>query len=204
MSLTTFQLLQIDATQWLQQQLTIACKQLSIPIQIGSVDFNSSFDLQQFFDHVRTMMQKSVMRECLIKGQQESFNVEWWSSNAGIECQSDVIGDGLLRICSISPFSFVARQSQFIGYGLPDKLRSWAWKFLLEQFHHNHHIGQNSLRKLDLASHHNNVSQMFLQKIETFRTTGTVEGSIDELISKTTKQVYMLAIRNIAFEVLPS
>ena len=44
--------------------------------------------------------------------------------------------------------------------------------------------------KLDLASRHNNLSEMFRQKIEIFRTTRAVEGSIDELISKTTKQVY--------------
>ena len=190
MSLTTFQLLQTDATQWLQRQLTIACKHLGIPLQIGSVDFDSSFDLQQFFDHVRTILQESIMKECLIKSQQKSFDVGWWSSDAGMECHSDIIGDGLLRICSSSPISFVARQSQFIGYGLPDKLRSWAWKFLLELFHYDHHVGQKSLNKLELASRHNNVSQMFTQKIETYRTTGRVEGSIDELISKTAKQVY--------------
>lgn len=189
MSLTTFQLLQTDAAQWLQQQITITCKQLGISFQIGCVDFSSSFDLQQFFDHIRTIAQESIMKECLIKGQQKSFDVEWWRSNPGMECQSDVIGDGLLKICLSSPISFVARQSQFIGCGLPEKLRSWAWKFLLELFHYNHHVGQKSLRKLDLASRHDNLSHMFQQKIEMLRITGAMQGSIDELISKTTNQV---------------
>lgn len=190
MSLTTFQLLQTDATQWLQRQVTTACKQLGIPHHIGSVDFNSSFDLQQFFDQVRDIVQEGIMGQCLSKGQQKSFDIEWWRSKAGMEHQSDVIGDGLLKICLSSPASFVARQSQFIGFGLPDKLRSWAWKFLLEKFHYNHHVGQKSLRKLDLASRHNNLSQMFRQKIEIFRATGTVEDSIHGLISKTTTQMF--------------
>ena len=189
MSVTTFQLLQTDATQWLQRQITIACKQLGIPFQIGSVDFNSSFDLQQFFDHIRSIVQENVVKECLLKSQQKSFDIEWWKSDVGMECQSDVIGDGLLELCLSSPISFVARQSQFIGHGLPKKLRSWAWRFLLELFHYNHHVGQKSLRKLDLASRHDNLSQTFRQKIETFRSTRVVEDSIDELISKTTKQV---------------
>ena len=102
-----------------------------------------------------------------------------------MECHSDIIGDGLLRICSSSPVSFVARQSQFIGYGLPDKLRSWAWKSLLDLFLYNHHVGQKLFNKLELASHHNKVSQIFTQKIETFGITRTVEGSINELISRT-------------------
>ena len=189
MSATTFQLLQSDATQWLQRQMTIACKQLGIPFQIGSIDVNSSFDLQKFFDHIRSAVQESIIKECSVKGQQKSFDIEWWRSDVGLQCQSDVIGDGMLKICLDSPISFVARQSQFIGHGLPKKVRSWAWKFLLELFHYNQHVGQQSLQKLDLAHHHNNLSQIFMQKVEIFRTTGAVEDSIDVLISKTTKQV---------------
>ena len=189
MSVTTFQLLQTDATQWLHRQITIACKQLGIPFQIGSVDFNSSFDLQQFFDHIRSITQESIVKECMVKSQQKSTDIEWWTSDVGMECQHDIIGDGLLKICLNSPISFVARQSQFIGRGLPKKLQSWAWKFLLELFHYNHHVGQKSLRKLDLASRHNNLSEIFRQKIETIRTTRAVEDLIDEFISKTTKQV---------------
>ena len=142
MSVTTFQLLQTDATQWLQRQITIACKQLGIPFQIGSVDFNSSFDLQQFFDHIRSTVQESITKECLVKSQQKSVDMEWWASDTGMECQGDIIGDGLLKICLSSPISFVARQSQFIGCGLPKNLRSWAWRFLLELHHYNHYVGQ--------------------------------------------------------------
>ena len=197
MSATTFQLLQSDTTQWLQRQITIACKQLDIPFQIGSIDFNSFFDLQKFFDHMRSVVQESIINECSVKGHQKSFNIEWWRSEVGLQCQSDVIGDGLLKICLDSPFSFVARQSQFIGCGLPKKMRSWAWKFLLELFHHNHHVGQQSLQKLDLAHHHNNLSQKFMQKVEIFRTTGAIEDSIDVLISKTAKQVRYIEHRYI-------
>lgn len=190
MSLTTLQLLQTDATQWLHQQVTIVCKQLGVPFEIGSINFNSSFDLQQFFDHVCCIAQENIVRECLVKGQQHSYDMEWWRSNAGIEYQSDVIGDGILKICLSSPTSFVARQSQFIGHGLPEKLRVWAWKFLLELFHYKY-IGKKSLHRLDLANCHNNLSQLFIKKVEMFRTTRVVESSIDELISKTTKQVAM-------------
>jgi len=122
MSLSTFQLLQTDATRWLQRQITIICKQFGIPFQIGTVDITSSFDLQQFFHHMHSVAQESVVRECLVKGQQKSFDMDWWRSNVGTECQSDVIGDGLLKICLSSLNSFLARQFQFIGCGLPEKL----------------------------------------------------------------------------------
>jgi len=190
MSLTTFQLLQTDATRWLQRQIAIVCKQLGIPFHIGTVDITSSFDLQQFFRHIHSVAQESIVRECLVKGQKKSFDMDWWRSNVGLECQSDVIGDGLLKMCLSSPISFVARQSQFIGRGLPEKLRLWAWKFLLELFYYNHHVGEKSLHKLHLASHHDSLSQIFRQKLEVFRATRTVEDSIDEFIFKTTKQVY--------------
>ena len=38
-----------------------------------------------------SIAQESIMKECLIKGQQKSFDVEWWRSNPGMECQSDVM-----------------------------------------------------------------------------------------------------------------
>jgi len=182
MSPNTFQLLKKDAFQWLQQQVAAVCKQLNI---ILKPDIGASVDQQQFVSHTANTLQYNIVRECLAKSDQKSFDIEWWNSDDSLSCQSDVIGDGMLKICLQSPANFITRKSQFLGYGLPSKLRLWSWKYMLELQYSNQHVSHVDYKL---------VSHKFMEKIVESRITKPVHSSMDYLISKTTLQVMIYRV----------
>jgi len=186
MSSATFQLLKKDAFQWLEQQVATVCKQLNIELIPNA---GISVYQQQFISHTASTLQYNIVRECLTKNDQIRSDTEWWSSDIAVEYQNDIIGENMLKLCLESPFSFISRKSQFIGYGLPNKLRPWSWKCLLE-WHFNiqqvaHYSGDNK-----------DASHNFSVKVAECRVTKPVQTSMDDLISKTTLQVYSICISN--------
>ena len=188
MSSATIQLLRKDAFQWLQQQIATVCKQLNIVlIPESTTDVSVSVNQQQFISHTADTLQCNIVRECLIKSDHESFEINWWNSDNGLSCQNDVIGDGMLKICLQSPASFITRKSQFIGYGLPNKLRPWTWKYLLELHFSNQQVSRHPVD-------YKYVPHKFMEKFAELRITKPVQNSMDDLISKTTLQVQRLQI----------
>jgi len=187
MSPATFQLLKNDAFQFLLQQVSAVCKQLSIMLVPKSTDVGASVNQQQFINHTTNILQCNIVRECLIKSDQKSFKVEWWNSDSGLSCQNDVIGDWMLKICLQSPTSFITRKSQFIGYGFPNKLRPWSWKYMLEWQFSSQYVSHNPVDQQHL-------SRKFIEKVVESRITKPVLSSTDDLISKTTLQVSMCSV----------
>ncbi|XP_065902431.1 uncharacterized protein [Dysidea avara] len=184
MSSATIQLLRKDAFQWLQQQIATVCKQLNIVlIPESTTDVSVSVNQQQFISHTADTLQCNIVRECLIKSDHESFEINWWNSDNGLSCQNDVIGDGMLKICLQSPASFITRKSQFIGYGLPNKLRPWTWKYLLELHFSNQQVSRHPVD-------YKYVPHKFMEKFAELRITKPVQNSMDDLISKTTLQMF--------------
>jgi len=187
MSPTTFQLLKKDAFQLLLQQVAAVCKQLTVVLIPKPTDVGVSVNQQQFINHTANILHCSIVRECLMNSDQKSFNFEWWNSDSGLSCQNDVIGDWMLKICLQSPTSFITRKSQFIGYGFPNKLRLWSWKYMLEWQFSNQYVSHNPVD-------HQHLSGKFIEKVVESRIIKPVLSSMDDLISKTTLQVSMYSV----------